>query len=97
MPKALTWLISSFLQATRDFERRVEKLNEKRNEKRMSITSQLSCLKTELQNYKVQVDRKKMIEFRNAMREIVFPCSPTDSDYYFYQEPKKGNEENPFN
>jgi hypothetical protein len=62
-----------------EFNRRIETLNNKRNNKPMKVNSELDWLMNEQKDYKVQLKRKEDRKFRNGLRTIVFPCYAQES------------------
>lgn len=63
----------------KEFDKRINVLNNKRTEKPMSITEELQWLFKEKANYEVQKQRKKDAEFRDELRIVVFPCLGSES------------------
>lgn len=58
----------------REFDTRINQLNNRRTEQPMGLTEELQWLFKEKANYEVQKQRKKDGEFRAMIRPIVFPC-----------------------
>lgn len=64
----------------REFDKRINELNNHRTEQPMGLTEELQWLFKEKANYEVQKQRRKDAEFREMMRPIVFPCGNYDTD-----------------
>lgn len=58
----------------KEFDKRINELNNHRTEQPMGLTEELQWLFKEKANYEVQKQRKRDSEFRAMIRPIVFPC-----------------------
>lgn len=57
-----------------DLKARIEKMNAERLPNNELITREFDWLRTKRKNYKVQQVYKEMIEFRQEVKAVVFPC-----------------------
>ncbi len=66
----------------KEFDKRINALNDKRTEQPMSLSEELQWLFKEKANYEVQKQRKKDVEFRKEIRPMVFPCDNSVESFY---------------
>ncbi len=63
----------------KQFEARLEQLNERRGVRAVPIKDELNWLFKEKANYKVQRKRRENVQFRNTIRPTIYSCLRTES------------------